>query len=294
MHGPRPRPAPLATCPPRCPHSAPRTRQRRWWRHRSGGAPLELALCRPSTTAAEPPPLPLSLQPTAEPPLLLPPLRSSLLPHGRGPDHAAIGPRQARPSPSASPSHGSHCRPCPAVPPRRMCPQLSALPGVRAPTCRPSPPRACCAATTMLSSPGLVQPRPLSFSRRLCRQHPLPSPAQAPARLDPPRRPPLHRLRWIRCCRGLPGRIHLAADFSARSAVPLAGSRLPSRSVAVVAFPAGSDVPLLLCRGHGHHDRRRRVRCRRPPWQGSLMSLRSKKQECRPVGALLSCRPADS
>jgi hypothetical protein len=38
----------------------------------------------------------------------------------------------------------------------------------------------------------------LSFSRRRCRQHPLPGPTQAPARLDTPRRPPLHRLRWIR------------------------------------------------------------------------------------------------
>jgi hypothetical protein len=93
------------------------------------------------------------------------------------------------------------------------------------PTHRPSPPRACCAATAMLPSPGLVQLRPSSFSRRQGRQHPLPSSAQAPARLDTPRRPPLHRLRWIRRCRGLPGRIHVVATFPARSAVPLAGSR---------------------------------------------------------------------
>jgi hypothetical protein len=33
---------------------------------------------------------------------------------------------------------------------------------------------------------------------------------------------PLLRLRWIRRCCGLPGRIHVAATFPARSAVPLA------------------------------------------------------------------------
>jgi hypothetical protein len=38
---------------------------------------------------------------------------------------------------------------------------------------------------------------------------------------------PLHRLRWIRRCRGLPGRILVDATFLARSAVPLVGSRLP-------------------------------------------------------------------
>jgi hypothetical protein len=35
------------------------------------------------------------------------------------------------------------------------------------------------------------------------------------------------------------------------------------------------------------------VRCRRPPWRGSLTPGRSKKQEGRPAGALLLCRPAD-
>jgi hypothetical protein len=110
-----------------------------------------------------------------------------------------------------------------------------------------------------------------SFSRRRCRQHPLPGPAQAPARLDTPRRPPLHRLRWIRRCRGLPGRIHVAATFPARSAVPfgwIASSRLdPS-----LPWPSRPDLlfPLLFRRGRGHHDRRRRVRCCWPPWRGSL------------------------
>jgi hypothetical protein len=67
----------------------------------------------------------------------------------------------------------------------------------------------------------------------------------------------------------------------------------PSGSVAVVAFPVGSDIPHLFYRGRGHHDRLRRVHCRRPPWRGSLMLERSKKQEGRPAGVLLLCRPAD-
>jgi hypothetical protein len=73
-----------------------------------------------------------------------------------------------------------------------------------------------------------AEPPTSSFSRHWCRQHPLPAPAQAPARLDPPPRPPLlHRLRWIRRCRGLPDWIPVAATLPARSLVPLAGSRLP-------------------------------------------------------------------
>jgi hypothetical protein len=133
-----------------------------------------------------------------------------------------------------------------------------------------------------------------SFSRRRRRHHPLPGPAQAPAWLEPPRRPPLPRLRWIRRCRGLPGRIHVAAAFSARSAIPLAGS--PSSWLdSSLPWPSRPDppIPLLLCSGRGHPDRRRRVRCRRPPWRGSLTPGRSKKQEGRPAGALLLCRPAD-
>jgi hypothetical protein len=68
-------------------------------------------------------------------------------------------------------------------------------------------------------------------SRPSCRrrQPVLPDPARPPVRLEPPCGPPLHRLRWICRCRGLPGRIHVVAAFSARSAVPLAGSRLPVR-----------------------------------------------------------------
>jgi hypothetical protein len=61
-----------------------------------------------------------------------------------------------------------------------------------------------------------------------------------------------------------------------------------------VAFPAGSVVLLLFCRGHGLYDRRRRVRCCRPPWQGSSMSGRSKKQggpTCCCSFVMSPCRP---
>jgi hypothetical protein len=116
----------------------------------------------------------------------------------------------------------------------------------------------------------------------------MPGPAQAPARMDPPCRPPLHHLRWIGRCRGLLGRIHRCCDLPGSIRRPfdrIASSRLdPSLS-----WPSRPDplLPLLFCRGRGHHDRRRRVRCRRPPWQGSSTSGRSKKQEGRPAGALL-------
>jgi hypothetical protein len=53
-------------------------------------------------------------------------------------------------------------------------------------------------------------------------------------------------------------------------------------------------LPLLFCRERGHHDRHRRVRCRWPAWRGSSTSGRSKKQEGRPAGALLLCRPRRS
>jgi hypothetical protein len=64
-------------------------------------------------------------------------------------------------------------------------------------------------------------------------------------------------------------------------------------SVTVVAFPVRSVVPLLFCRERGLYDWSTSVRCCRPPWQGSLTSGRSKKQDGRPVGALLLCRPTD-
>jgi hypothetical protein len=105
---------------------------------------------------------------------------------------------------------------------------------------------------------------------------------------------PLLHFRWIRRCRGLPGRIHVVATFPARSAVPLAGSRLPGRDPSL-PWPSRPDLPfpLLFCRGRRHHDRRRRVRYCWPPWRGSLTPGRSKKKEGRPTGALLLCRPAD-
>jgi hypothetical protein len=50
------------------------------------------------------------------------------------------------------------------------------------------------------------------FRRR--RQPVLPDLARPPARLDPPRRPPFHRLCRIHRCRGLPSRIHRFCDLS--------------------------------------------------------------------------------
>jgi hypothetical protein len=73
---------------------------------------------------------------------------------------------------------------------------------------------------------------------------PLAGPAQAPARLDPPRHPPLHRLRRIRRCRGLPGRIPVVATFPTRSVVPLAGSRLPGWIRRCRGLPSRIQRPL--------------------------------------------------
>jgi hypothetical protein len=46
-------------------------------------------------------------------------------------------------------------------------------------------------------------------------------------------------------------------------------------------WPSQSNpsLPLLLCRGRGHPDRHRRVRCRRPPWRGSSTTGHGKKHE---------------
>jgi hypothetical protein len=86
-------------------------------------------------------------------------------------------------------------------------------------------------------------------------------------------------------------------------------------SVAAAAFPVGfpvaCDLPDSICRPFGRIASSRpdpaypfyfaacadtmtgakRVRCCRPPWRGSSTSGRSKKQEGRPAGALLLCRP---
>jgi hypothetical protein len=68
------------------------------------------------------------------------------------------------------------------------------------------------------------------------------------------------------------------------------GQRPPGLLVRpAVAFPARS----VISPSRPDHDSRRRVRCCRPPWRGSLTPGRSKKQEGQPAGALLLCRPAD-
>jgi hypothetical protein len=165
--------------------------------------------------------------------------------------------------------------------------------------------------------PSLVLPTPLARSGAgPCSAGPAPSPSPFIAaivgsvaaaafptgstlllssRLDPPSLWSDRRLHgWIRRCRGLPDRIHVVAVFSARSTIPLVGS--PSSWLdSSLPWPSRPDppIPLLLCSGRGHPDRCRRVRCRRPPWRGSLTPGRSKKQEGQPAGALLLCRPAD-
>jgi hypothetical protein len=68
---------------------------------------------------------------------------------------------------------------------------------------------------------------------------------------------------WIRRCRGLPGRI-------------TSSRRDPSLS-----WPSRPDPPLPL------------LFCRRPPWRGSLTFGQSNKQEGRPAGAILLCRPTN-
>jgi hypothetical protein len=184
------------------------------------------------------------------------------------------------PSPSVPPSPGGHSPLLPARPggpSSAYAPQCSALPSVRAPTRRSSP-HTCCAATVVLPSLGLVQPHPSSFSRRRCHQHHLPGPAQAPVRLDPPSTPSSPSLDlWL----PRPSRSDSTLLRPSRLDPPSIWPNhvFPYGSVAVVAFPVRSVVPLLFCRGRGHHDRRRHVRCRRPPWQGSLTSGRSKKRE---------------
>jgi hypothetical protein len=105
-----------------------------------------------------------------------------------------------------------------------------------------------------------------------------------------------HRHRWFSCCRGLPDRIYVGAAIPARSAAtPLA------RSLSLWLDPSLSwlsrpdpPIPLLFCREHDHPDRRRCVRCHRPPWRGSSTTDRRTKQEGPEVAAaLLLCRPAD-
>jgi hypothetical protein len=133
-----------------------------------------------------------------------------------------------------------------------------------------------------------------SFSRRRYRQHPLLGPAQAPARLDTPRRPPPSSpsldLSLSRPSRPDPRCCDLSGSIRHHF-----GWIVSSRLDPSLSWPSRPDLsfPLLFCRGRGHHDRRRRVRCCRPPWRGFLTPGRSKKQEGRHAGALLLCRPAD-
>jgi hypothetical protein len=119
-------------------------------------------------------------------------------------------------------------------------------------------------ATSYLPAPSPSSVNLSSFSSRQCRHHPLPGPVQAPTWLEPPRRPHLHRLCWIRRCHDLPGRIPIAGTAPSPSpSSPLLDPSLPrpSRpdphcwnrpvalpfiafvgSVAAVAFSAGSVV----------------------------------------------------
>lgn len=64
-------------------------------------------------------------------------------------------------------------------------------------------------------------------------------------------------------------------------------------SVVVVAFSTRSVDTLLFGRGRGHPDRHRRVRCRRPLWQGSSTTGRGTKQEGPEVATVLLCCLAD-
>jgi hypothetical protein len=66
------------------------------------------------------------------------------------------------------------------------------------------------AHTDALSSANLS-----SFFRRWRRHHPLPAPAQALPGWTHPAAHPLHHLRWIHQCRGLPDRIPVATTFPA-------------------------------------------------------------------------------
>jgi hypothetical protein len=136
-----------------------------------------------------------------------------------------------------------------------------------------------------------------SFSRRR-RHRPLVwlNLAQASARLEPPRRPFPFYVAFVGfvTAAALPGGFTVAVTFLARSAIPLAGSP-SSRLDLSLSWPSRPDppLPILFCRGRSHHDWRKHVRCRRPPWQGSSMFGQSKKQEGRRAGALLLCRPVD-
>jgi hypothetical protein len=103
-----------------------------------------------------------------------------------------------------------------------------------------------------------------------------------PARLDLPCHVPSFFVAFVGSvvAAAFPPGSTATATFTARSILPLA--RLPSSwldpSLSWLSQPDPS-IPLLFCRGRGHHDRRSRVRCCRPPWRGTSMTSRGTKQE---------------
>jgi hypothetical protein len=88
---------------------------------------------------------------------------------------------------------------------------------------------------------------------------------------------PLHRLRWIRRCRGLPGRIHRCCDLLGSLRHPF-GRIVSSRLDPSLLWPSRPDSSFPFYSAMGTDtNRRRRVRCCRPRG-GSSTSDRSKKQ----------------
>jgi hypothetical protein len=98
-----------------------------------------------------------------------------------------------------------------------------------------------------------------------CPAGPAPPPPPSSPSLDPslsrPSRPN------PRCC-----------DLSGSIRRPF-GWIVSSRLDPSLSWPSRPDLPFLLlfCHGRRHHDRRRRVRCCRPSWRGSLTPGRLKK-----------------
>jgi hypothetical protein len=177
----------------------------RCWSHRSAppthAQPFPAVLPNLLCSAALPP----LICPTAPPGLCAAsrPSRGCECSCSRGPDHAATDPRQCCASPPARhpplAATPSHCQPCPAAPPRRTRPHCSALPGICAATRRSSSPRTFYAATAVLPSLGLVQPRPFELLPSAMPSTPLAksSAGPCPAGSTPPHSL-LRRLRWFR------------------------------------------------------------------------------------------------
>jgi hypothetical protein len=151
-----------------------------------------------------------------------------------------------------------------------------------------SSPHACYAATAVLPSPGLVQPRPFELLPSPVPSTPLVRSGAGPCPAGPasPPTPFIVFAGSIAAAGFVPVGSTLLRPF--RLDPPSFGWIVSSRLYPSLPWPSRPDLPfpLLFCRGHGHYDRRRRVRCCRPPWRGSLTPGRSKKQEGRPAGAL--------